>query len=320
MGHLYPVAAGSGNPPLIDTTPSGMLGESINSIFLPGLAIGQGMLAVPAGTILTVYGTGTPPGPPGPPTIPPQTFPPPPSPGSTGIQTTFQVDASHTGWQSADTTAPPLGFAWSRDFGSTPSTPLIAGGKVFIAADDPGGTNALSLYALDLQSGAIVWGPVAIGPPSGGVYVGIAYENGRLFVATAVDSNGGLIRAFDAAAGTQLWSWPLGGQWSFDAPPIALNGIVYVVGAGFEATIYAFTTDGTPLWTHRETWLSETFPAVTSTGLYLVNPCMAWDFDPKTGATVWWNAPSCNGGGATTSAQARSTVYTRTLARGTRGV
>jgi outer membrane protein assembly factor BamB len=305
QGHLYAVRADTGAQAWTDVTPSPMQGDS--SWVEPGLAIGQGMLAVPAGNTLTVYGNNTSPGPPGPRPIPPQSFPPPPPPGSSGTQSSFQVDAAHTGFQSGDTTTPPLAYAWARNFASTPSTPLIAGGRAFVTANDPGGGNAMSLYALNLQTGADDWGPVALGTSNGGA--GLAYDNGKVFAIIGANMTG-LLRAYDAATGQQLWETPLTQtmQYGFGMPPVALNGSVYVTGNGHDGTMFAVSqVDGRLLWT---TYVEDAaLPAVTSTGIYVDNACWTMDINPQTGTRTWENRSICTGAGGGVPAVFGNQVY-----------
>jgi outer membrane protein assembly factor BamB len=305
QGHLYSVDAATGAQTWTDPTALPPIAGEGTSDSVAGLAIGQGMLAVPAGSTLTVYGTGTPPGPPGPRPIPPQTLPPPT--GSAGVQTSFQVDAVHDGRQSADTTTPPLAFAWARDFGNTPGTPLIAGGRAFVTANDAGGTNPMNLYAFDLQTGVTDWGPVALGPQT--FPAGIAYDGGKLFVVTQTSiSSGGRVQAFDPVTGQPLWMTSLTSQSFFSTAPVAANGAVYVVGEGSNATMYSL--DET---TGRVNWSvfveNAAVPAVTAGGIYVANGCMSFDLNPQTGAEIWRNTSICTGAGGGTAVAVSSGVY-----------
>jgi outer membrane protein assembly factor BamB len=60
----------------------------------------------------------------------------------------------------------------------------------------------------------------------------------------------GLLRAFDATAGTLNWSVQLPGQHASSSLLLQTSGVVYVRGAGSGGTVYAVSeTDGLVLWT-----------------------------------------------------------------------
>src|SRR5438876_12372566 len=67
----------------------------------------------------------------------------------TDDQTTYQVNAAHTGAQGPDPMTPPLSQQWSFDAGAPVLNPMIAAGKVFFTADN-------FLYAKDPKTGADV--------------------------------------------------------------------------------------------------------------------------------------------------------------------
>ena len=222
------------------------------------------------------------------PTPTPTPTPPPTGPGQA---VTYQIDAAHTGSQ-FDTLSPPLIQRWSRNLGSFTSYPLIAGGKVFVTA----GT---LLYALDAATGATVWGPIDLGTsPS------IAYESGRVFGV----NREGLLRAFDAANGNQMWTQQLAGQ-SFTSPPTPLAGTLYVNGF---PTLYAVSTqDGSVKWSKLDVGGEHSSPPVTTTGLYLSYVCNAFGLSPSTGNTLWQLPTNCFGLGGRTPAYYNGRVYIR---------
>jgi len=69
---------------------------------------------------------------------------------------------------------------WTHNLGAPVSFPLVANGMVFVATANTDGSYGNELYALDAQTGAVVWGPVAVS----GTYFGsgLTYENGRVFL------------------------------------------------------------------------------------------------------------------------------------------
>jgi outer membrane protein assembly factor BamB len=225
-------------------------------------------------------------------TLPPQPSPTPtPPPTSPGQAVAYQIDPTHTGSQ-ADIVSPPLTQRWSRDLASSVSYPLIAGGKVFVIA-------GASLYALNGANGATVWGPIEIGG-----YPGIAYESGRVFAINSV----GLLRGYDAATGTQLWTRQLQGQ-SFSSPPTAVGGTVYI---NSYSTFYAVNAqDGTVKWSAPFTGTQHSSPAVTANGIYITDSCEALALSPSNGSEIWHTRSNCGGSFGTTPVFYNSRVYIR---------
>ena len=206
-------------------------------------------------------------------TVPP---PPPPSPTPTpsgpSQAVAYQINPSHTGSQS-DSVSPPLVQRWSRDLGGLVSYPLIAGGKIFVVAGQ-------NLFALNSSNGATLWGPIDIG-----LSRGLAYDSDRVFAINL----GGLLRGFDAATGSQVWSRQLSGQ--FTSPPTAMAGTIYVGAVG---NLYAVSAeDGTVKWSNPNAGGDQSSPAVTTTRAYVSYACQkAWALSPSTGAVIWHNPQS----------------------------
>jgi outer membrane protein assembly factor BamB len=308
-GSLYAVDSSNGQKLWSDTGLPAMASEYAPSEIFPAFALGQGYLAVPASNTLIVYSSAPPTGQPGPRPIPAQSFPPSPS-GAPGSQTSFQVDSAHGGWQSADTTAPPLAFAWAQDFASTPTTPVIANGRAFLAANDLHGINAPSVYAFNLLTGALDWGPIPAGNR-------LTYDQGRVFVINQVTQSSapaGVVTALDESDGHELWTHTFGYPvYIFNTEPVAANGFVYVeatTGYGSPAAVYALREgDGSVAWSAG--LQSATFPAVTGSGVYFDNACWAFAFNPLTGQPIWDRRVVCSGGGGTIPAVANGLFYFR---------
>lgn len=225
-------------------------------------------------------------------TIPP-TPTPTPTPTAPGQAVAYQINPAHTGSQ-IDTVNPPLTQRWSRDLGNSVSYPLIAGGKVFVVA----GT---SLYGLNLTNGATVWGPIDLG----GVSRGLAYDSNRVF---AVNQSG-LLRAFDAGTGGQVWSRQLSGQ-TFTSPPTAMGGTVYV--SGFSTLHAVSAQDGTVNWSTPNAGGFQSSPAVTTGGVFVSYSCNnSFALAPATGAVIWHNTPPCFGPGGRTTVFYNGRLYTR---------
>jgi outer membrane protein assembly factor BamB len=223
---------------------------------------------------------------------------------------TYQIDYAHSGFASFGA---PLSFpatpTWSVTLGGAISYPLIAGGRVFVTTSDLGASGSgpgKMLYALDKQNGNIVWGPVAIS----GTYLwsGHAYDHGKIFVVN-VD---GLLQSFDAVTGKPGWSKQLPNQYFFTAPPTAVNGLVYVGGAGTGGTLYAVDeSDGNVVWTAGVANGDRSSPTVSSDGVFVSYPCQVTKFNPFTGLSLWQYSGGCSGGGGKTAAYANGLLYVR---------
>jgi outer membrane protein assembly factor BamB len=220
----------------------------------------------------------------------------------------YQIDAAHAGHA---TFGSPLSFpvnpTWSVTLNGAVSYPLIADGKVFVTTSSSGtGGYGTTLYALDKQTGGTVWGPVAI--PGTYSWSGHAYDHGKIFVVNF----DGLLRSFDAATGQPGWSKQLPGQYAFSAPPTAVDGIVYVGGAGVGGTVYAIDqSNGDVLWTAAVANGDKSSPAVSGDGVFVSYPCQVYKFDPLTGSSLWHYSGGCSGGGGKTPAYANGLLYVR---------
>jgi outer membrane protein assembly factor BamB len=244
------------------------------------------------------------------PVIPP--FVPTPSPTLPLSQSVaYQIDYAHSG--QASLTGPitfPNSPAWSVTLGGNISYPLIAGGKVYVLTAGLNGGYGIQLHALNLADGSVAWGPVSIS----GTYLwaGHAYDHGKIFVVNF----DGLLRSFDANTGTHIWSNQLPGQYAFSAPPTAVNGIVYVGGAGIGGTLYAVDeTNGAVLWTRAVANGDKSSPVVSNNGLndgvFVSYPCQVYKFNPLTAASLWHYSGGCSGGGGKTAAYANGLLYVR---------
>ena len=223
---------------------------------------------------------------------------------STTEATAYHVNAEHNGLQT-DSLAPPLSLKWSRMLGGTAFYPLIAKGKVFITATTAQGGGLL--YAFDVVTGITAWGPIDIG--SSGGFAAATYDAGRVFTL----NGDGILQAFSAKTGKQLWTTQITSQYSFSSPPTALNGLVYTGAAGSGGTVYAFReSDGSQVWTQSVQNGDDSSPAVTSKGVYVSYACnQAYDFSPTNGNLIWHYSGPCEGGGGATTAFYHNQLYTR---------
>jgi len=210
----------------------------------------------------------------------------------------YQVTAKHDGLAGGSALPDGLSRKWSKDLGGTVSYPVIAGGRVFVTVEHTA-SYGTDLYAFDAQTGAALWGPVDLG----GVYFisSLAYNAGRLF---AVNYDG-LLRGFDPATGTQLWSRQLPGQSSFTSPVTAAGGVVYTGGAGSGGTLYA--VDGRTGVANGD----DSAPAVNGTAVYVSYACEnTYRFD-LAGTLVWNHTTGCSGGGGRTPVLHNAKLWVR---------
>jgi outer membrane protein assembly factor BamB len=214
----------------------------------------------------------------------------------------YQLEPGHSGRTSLG--APlvlPDAPAWSVALRDLASYPLIAGGKVFvITRGSSTGWYGTQLHALDLATGALVWGPVEI--PATYFSSGHAYEDGRVFV---LDFDGNL-RAFDAESGAALWTRQLGAYAT--SAPTAIGGVVYA-GAG---SLYAVdAADGAIRWRSTVSGGDHSSPAVALDGVFVSRTCNVRKADLLTGSEIWNGGGTCSGGGGRTAAYAADRLYVR---------
>ena len=293
---------GPASQPSNAVTPIG--GKAIRDVPPPGSSISR----APSDTI-PPPGSGRTGAPPAPPlnSTPAQqrNFPPPPGEGRVGADTTppaygsdqavtYQENAAHSGSQPADPLTLPLRKRWSVDLGASVSYPLIAGGKVYAITDStlPGNAGISKLVALDQATGSTAWQQLL--PYTNWGFTGIAYDGGRVF---AVTYTGDMI-AYDAQLGLPLWTAHMAPQQSWwTSPPVAVEGVVYSVGTGTGATLFAIReSDGVVLWTKSLT--AGAGPALTPGSLFLnLGAGAAQAINPSNRSVIWTQSAGQTGSG-----------------------
>lgn len=229
---------------------------------------------------------------------------------------TYQLNPEHNGVTSfGQTVTFPASAAWSVPLATDSnwhliSYPIVADGRVFVLTSEPvsGSLYGNHLYALDLATGAPLWGPIEIP----GVYysAGQAYDNGKLFVI----NHDGKVFTFDAATGAPGWTANLPGQYSFESAPVVRNGVLYTGGAGSGGTVYAVDAGtGAILWTASVMNGDHSSPALAADGLFVSYPCQTYKLSLNAGATLWHEDTACSGGGGRTAVYADGKAYVREL-------
>jgi outer membrane protein assembly factor BamB len=223
--------------------------------------------------------------------------------------TAYQINPAHDGvTRSYWGVSQPTKALWSIDLHGSVSYPLIADGRVFVTVGGAqGGGYGTQLVALNARTGAVLWGPIAIK----GTYFwsNAAFERGKVFVL----NYDGVLSSFDAATGAAGWSVKLPGQYAFSSAPTALNGTVYVGGAGSGGTVYAVDeATGAVKWTSGVANGDNSSPAVTSKGVFVSYSCpQVYDLSVSTGVATWQYAGPCSGGGGKTAVVHGNKLFVR---------
>jgi outer membrane protein assembly factor BamB len=214
---------------------------------------------------------------------------------STEDAVAYQENVAHTGSINfAAGFSAPLKRLWVKDLGGPVSYPLIVGNMVFVTVG-----NTLNygsrLLRLDLATGNIIWQK----PIDGTYFVShIAYDQGRIY-----DVNpDGLLRAFVATTGRELWSRKLRFQYLFLYSLIATGGQVFAGGSGVGGNVYAVKgRSGLIQWSTFLDHSADSTPAFGDKGVYVSVVCNHYRLSSSTGKIVWHINPNgCYGGGGGT--------------------
>lgn len=217
--------------------------------------------------------------------------------------TSIGIDPAHDNAQPTDVVASPLAPVWTATLDGAVSYPLVAHDAVFVAA----GGSSPTVRALDISTGATLWGPFTM--PG---RVSLAYDADRVF---ALDVDGHLL-ALDAATGSQLWSTQVQAQSFYDAPPVAAGGLIYVNGEGIGGTLVAVDEQtGATRWT-QPTGGSMGGVAVDTGIVYVGEACDMLAFDALTGTLVWSRSENCSGGGGKAPSVHATKIWARGLTTG----
>jgi outer membrane protein assembly factor BamB len=195
----------------------------------------------------------------------------------------FAIDPAHDNAQPGDSIASPLAPAWTATFTGAVSYPIVAAGLVIVSAAESPPT----IRALDVNTGALVWGPIVVGESAM-----LAYDQGRIFT---LDFHGRLA-AFDVITGAQQWIelvYP--GAYDFP-PPVATGGTIYLNRGSFMSAYDEQT--GMVLWLSEAYEGSDGCPAVGAGTVYQAGSCdelYAWN--AITGTQLWSHLGTCSGGG-----------------------
>ncbi len=288
-GSVYGYSLSTGQQVWVGQTGAPVIGSDVvatPAVVQQNPTIGDGLLAVPSGDRLTVFGaTAAAPQPPGWSANPvPPVLSTPPVTVTYPDDVAYQEDPAHDGY-AGPALPSSLHQRWSHTFTGIPGTPVIVGGRIFVPVWVSGATD---VYAFSASTGAQLWGPVAVPDttqsPFPGAGGGITYDGGRIFVL----SGSGTLEALSPTTGAVLWRltyranqvgliWP--------GPPVASGGLVYSVGSysiqianeATGASVGGAMTDGSP----------SSIPAVNSHGAFLNFPQDDAELFSPAGKLVW---------------------------------
>src|SRR5260370_3547315 len=110
------------------------------------------------------------------------------------------------------------------------------------------------------------------------------------------------MQSFNAANGTPGWSVKLPYQYSFPPPPTAVNGKIFIGGAGSGGTLYAVDeTNGNVLWTSSVENGDSSSPAISGASVFVSYACpQSYAFSLTSGQQLWHYSGPCEGGGGAT--------------------
>ena len=199
--------------------------------------------------------------------------------------TSYNMNPAHTGAVDfSEPFAPPFTKLWDVQLGGQASYPLIAEGNVYVVSGN------IDLFAFDLATGTqkfehalSVWNNLG------------AYDAGQLFY---VNQSGTMV-ALDAQKGRQKWAVQLPNQNDFNSPPIAVNGRVYVSGAGFGGDVYSVDqATGKLMWDASGMMTGgEHAVAYGQKNVYYNAGCQFYAFDAENGSLSWLDNTGCSSSG-----------------------
>jgi outer membrane protein assembly factor BamB len=135
------------------------------------------------------------------------------------------------------------------------TTPAVCDGVVYFAT----GEGEKKLYAVDIATGAEVWGRYLYGSLSSP-----AISGGRIYIGDKDKK----INCINATDGSRIWNRTLGEK--CDSSPIVANGMVYTAANYRPGTVYAFDVDdGTLVWSYDTNQHNMAQPAVSDGTLFI---------------------------------------------------
>jgi hypothetical protein len=199
--------------------------------------------------------------------------------------TTYQGNASHTGYNPVAMDPRVFQELWSRTVSTAALNPVTAGdGRVFVSTNAYFGIQ--DAKSLDARTGAEQWsrnfGNIhSVHPP--------AYADSTVYLQTGGHGDS-FLYALDATNGSVRFKSPYLNQWSRYFAPVIVGTSVYVAG-GYYGGMYAFgATDGVQRWFAQTNQYDQFTPAVSDGRVYAYtgnNQPKLTVADAATGALVY---------------------------------
>jgi outer membrane protein assembly factor BamB len=173
------------------------------------------------------------------------------------------------------------------------------GGRVFVTVVNLQSGQS-RLFALSARTGRAEWSVRG--------FISLAYDGRRIFAV-----GGGLLAAFVASTGRELWALQLPANVGFASPPVAYDGVVYVAGgASVGGAIAAVSeADAAVRWGAGVLNGDSSSPAVDNSGAYVSYACQQDYRFSLGGHLAWHRNPFCDGGGGSTPVLHGGFVYAR---------
>jgi outer membrane protein assembly factor BamB len=205
--------------------------------------------------------------------------------------TSSQVDGAHTGAVAGDTMTPPLALLWSKQLGDFVGEPIVAGGRVFVAAGHDGSSGAVvyagdqTVFAFDENTGDVAWSLRQNAQL-------LTYDSGRLFGGVyGPETDDGTIEGVAADTGRILWSRSLAR--TLVEQVIADGGTLFVllndVNTNSDRVVAVDESTGRTLWT-TAVENNGVKIAVDATAVYATAGCEAYAYSRVNGAKLWVDA------------------------------
>jgi outer membrane protein assembly factor BamB len=153
----------------------------------------------------------------------------------------------------------------------------VADGVVYFDTANYLQDNQNTVYALDANTGSLIWSYGGLEP----MYGSPAVANGMVYVATTNNT----VYALNAATGMLAWTSGTGDTIAFS--PTVANGLVYV--GSRDRYVYAFDgITGNQVWQYETAGAIRTAPAVANGILYVSSgPSIVYALNASNGALIW---------------------------------
>lgn len=195
----------------------------------------------------------------------------------------FNFDAGHDGYNPNESILGPtnvgnvtLQWSYLPSNGYFEGSPAVSDGIVYFGVEDTVQHYHYAVYALNANTGDVIWNYATAGPAYGSpaVAFGLAYVVG------------GDVYAFDASTGSLHWQWQSPGSSCLYSPTL-VNGILYVVcDSNYVYALNAAT--GTVIWQYQLSSTINSSPAISNGALYVCSQDGGVHaLNASTGTLIW---------------------------------